>query len=180
MNNLELRKITLGDRVAFEKADSLFPKENHFEFVPLVFRGSGQGFESLLECFKSFEVGRDLPEGHVASTMLFAFNFEGEIVGRVSVRHALNDYLLQFGGHIGYGVLPKFRNLGYATRILRETLIFCQNQLNLPRVLLTCNTDNQGSIRTIEKNGGILESVVSSPSRSVPTRRYWIDLQVSS
>jgi predicted acetyltransferase len=41
-------------------------------------------------------------------------------------------------------------------------------------VLVTCDDDNVGSIRTIEKNGGILEGVVRGPDEQ-PKRRYWID-----
>jgi len=40
---------------------------------------------------------------------------------------------------------------------------------------VTCDDDNIGSVRTIEKNGGVLENVVSGPDLSIPKRRYWID-----
>ena len=33
------------------------------------------------------------------------------------------------------------------------------------RVLLTCDDDNIGSIRTIEKKGGVLENVVTGPDQ---------------
>ncbi len=42
--------------------------------------------------------------------------------------------------------------------------------------LLTCDFDNEGSIRTIERNGGVLENTVTDPSVPKPKRRYWIDL----
>ena len=44
------------------------------------------------------------------------------------------------------------------------------------RVLVTCDDDNVGSIRTIEKNGGVLENVVSGQDLDRPKRRYWIEL----
>jgi predicted acetyltransferase len=47
--------------------------------------------------------------------------------------------------------------------------------LGLDRVLLTCDDDNVGSIRTIEKNGGVLENVITGPDLARPTRRYWIE-----
>ena len=46
----------------------------------------------------------------------------------------------------------------------------------LTRVLLTCDDDNVGSIKTIEKNGGVLENVVDVPGAGKPKRRYWIQL----
>ena len=47
---------------------------------------------------------------------------------------------------------------------------------HISRVLLTCDFDNEGSIRTIERNGGVLENTVTDPSVPKPKRRYWIDL----
>ena len=44
---------------------------------------------------------------------------EQRVAGRLSVRHALNDFLLRKGGHIGYGVLPAFRGRGIAKRMLQ-------------------------------------------------------------
>ncbi|MFD6812884.1 GNAT family N-acetyltransferase [Enteractinococcus coprophilus] len=43
---------------------------------------------------------------------------DGEIIGRVSTRHKLNEYLLNFDGHIGYAIAPEFRGRGYTKQIL--------------------------------------------------------------
>ena len=48
-------------------------------------------------------------------------------------------------------------------------------KLGIDRILVTCDDDNIGSIRTIEKNGGILENVLSWPDLDKPKRRYWIE-----
>ena len=39
-----------------------------------------------------------------------------------------------------------------------------------------CDETNVGSIKVIEKNGGVLENVVDEPEQDVPKRRYWIEL----
>lgn len=44
---------------------------------------------------------------------------------------------------------------------------------------MTCDDDNVGSIKTIERNGGILENVVSGPDLAKPIRRYWIDVRAA-
>ena len=118
--------------------------------------------------------GEDLPADHVPSTFLFAFDGPS-IVGRVSIRHELNDFLLRVGGHIGYVVVPEFRRRGYATKMLRESIDIAHRGLGITRILVTCDDDNVGSIRTIEKNGGRLEDVVTGPELIKPKRRYWID-----
>ena len=41
--------------------------------------------------------------GYVSAHSFFAL-VDGKIVGIVNARHNLNDYLLNYGGHIGYSV----------------------------------------------------------------------------
>jgi predicted acetyltransferase len=119
------------------------------------------------------ERGEHLPPDQAPSNFLFAFA-ETRIVGRVSIRHSLNQFFEQLGGHIGYVVVPEFRRRGHATTILRMSLRIASDQLGIRRILLTCDDDNIGSIRTIEKCGGILENIVSGPHLH-PKRRYWIE-----
>lgn len=133
----------------------------------------GMSFRRYLELLAEQERGERLPANHVPSTFLFAFAGT-RIVGRVSIRHALNPYLERFGGHIGYVVVPEYRRQGHATAILRQSLQIARQKLGLTRVLVTCDDDNVGSIRTIEKNGGVLESIVAGPDGDQPKRRYWI------
>ena len=134
----------------------------------------GMSFELYLEVLRDQALGVNLPPDHVPSTFLLAFA-EARVVGRVSIRHELNNFLHRLGGHIGYVVVPEFRRRGYATEILRQSLDIARDRLGLTRVLLTCDDDNVGSIRTIEKNGGVLENVVSGADLFKPKRRYWIE-----
>lgn len=127
-----------------------------------------------LEVLAARERGERLPPDHVPSTFLFAF-VATRIVGRVSIRHSLNAFLERVGGHIGYVVVPEFRRQGHATEILRQSLEIARRTLGIRRVLVTCDDDNIGSIRTIEKNGGILENIVRGPDLEKPKRRYWIE-----
>lgn len=130
-------------------------------------------FQRYLEVLGEQERGENLPSNHVPSTFLFAFAGTS-IVGRVAIRHALNPYLERVGGHIGYVVVPEYRRQGYATAILRQSLQIARQKLGLQRVLVTCDDDNVGSIKTIEKNGGILDCIVTGPDVDKPKRRYWI------
>jgi predicted acetyltransferase len=134
----------------------------------------GMPFTRYLELLDEHARGEHLPPTHVPSTFLFAFD-GSRIVGRVAIRHALNDFLLRVGGHIGYVVVPEFRRRGYATAMLRQSLEIARRRLGMARVLVTCDDDNVGSIRTIEKNGGVLENIVTGPDLDKPKRRYWID-----
>ena len=131
-------------------------------------------FAEYLEVLADQERGVNLPPAFVPSTFLFAF-VGPRIVGRVSIRHSLNEFLERVGGHIGYVVVPEFRRRGYATEMLRMSLAIANENLGIQRVLVTCDDDNVGSIRTIEKCGGVLENIVRGPDLQKPKRRYWIE-----
>jgi predicted acetyltransferase len=135
----------------------------------------GMPFARYIEMLEQHARGEHLPSNHVPSTFLFAFD-GSRIVGRVAIRHALNDFLLRVGGHIGYVVVPEFRRRGYATEMLRRSLAIAHRTLGIHRVLVTCDDDNVGSIRAIEKNGGVLENIVAGTDLDPPKRRYWIAL----
>ncbi|MFE3068722.1 GNAT family N-acetyltransferase [Streptomyces sp. NPDC059247] len=112
--------------------------------------------------------------GRVHATYLWIVE-DDTYLGAAELRHSLNDFLLEAGGHIGYSVRPSARRRGVATRAL-AALLPRARALGLDRVLLTCDEDNPGSARTIERNGGVLEDVRSGAYGT--RRRYWIDLDL--
>lgn len=95
------------------------------------------------------------------------------ILGMVNIRHYLNDFIRDLGGHIGYSIRPSERMKGYAKIQLSLALDYLR-QLGVKKVLITCDDDNIGSYKTIESCGGILENIVLSEEHG-KTRRYWID-----
>ncbi|CAB4712067.1 MAG: GNAT family N-acetyltransferase [Actinobacteria bacterium] len=105
----------------------------------------------------------------VPCTYFWIVDEDDRFVGYLALRHRLNERLLEEGGHIGYAVRPTRRREGHATAALRLALDESR-ELGLDRVLVTCDQDNDGSRRTIETCGGVLED-----QRGVK-RRYWIDL----
>jgi predicted acetyltransferase len=171
MTTLVLRRPRLDEEDEFMRAHRATSPE-----IPYFLHDyqEGMSFRRYIEVLEERERGVNLPPNHVASTFLFAFTGQ-RIVGRVAIRHRLNDVLLRVGGHIGYVVVPEFRRQGYATTILRLALRIAKDTLGIQRVLVTCDDDNIGSIRTIENNGGVLEEVISGPDLDRPKRRYWID-----
>lgn len=96
-----------------------------------------------------------------------------EILGAISLRHELNDFLLRAGGHIGYGVRPSARRRGLASWALAAVLDRARGR-GMNRVLVTCADDNVASARTIERAGGVLDDVRDTELGR--TRRYWITL----
>lgn len=133
-------------------------------------------FEAFIERAELYATpGAVLPEGRVPCD--YYWITEGDqVVGFLSFRRELNDYLRRFGGHIGYSVIPSRRREGIVREALRQVLRSAKAE-GYDRVMLTCDDDNIGSIRTIESAGGELEDVIDAPEGGQPrVRRYWIDI----
>jgi len=90
-----------------------------------------------------------------------------EYVGRMSIRHELNDMLRELGGHIGYDVRRSRRREGHATAMLAAALPIAHD-LGIDPALVTCDDDNLASRLVIERNGGVLED---QRKRKL---RYWV------
>lgn len=115
------------------------------------------------------------PKNFVPATQFVYLRDDGKIVGMIQVRHELNAYLVKYAGHIGYSVRPDERRKGYASQMLHDALPYCR-EIGLDRVLITCNAMNEGSRRTIVKNGGVYDGTVHETNENVDIERYWIAL----
>jgi predicted acetyltransferase len=149
--------------------------QGHFELAAenwefLLGYEHGMSWDDYLQILGDEATGTNLKEGRVPATFLIA-EHEGNLVGRSSIRHELNAYLLNIGGHIGYGVRPQYRKRGFATEMLKQSLTYIHG-LGVTDVLVTCDDDNLGSIRVIESQGGVLENSVMF--EGLFRRRYWI------
>jgi predicted acetyltransferase len=167
---LRLRPLRLEDEAAFVAAHEAMAAE---DFAFGLSYEAGMAWADYVDVLAAQRCGVVPDSGLVPATFLAA-DVGGRLVGRTSIRHELNDFLAREGGHIGYGVLPGHRRRGYATAILRQSLVIARS-VGVERVLLVCDDDNVGSITVIERCGGLLESVVPRADGGPAYRRYWID-----
>ena len=165
---MKLRPLELGDEAQAVQGHIELAADN-WEY--LLGYENDMPWGDYLEILNSESTGQNLKVGRVPATFFIAES-DGDLVGRASIRHELNDFLFHVGGHIGYGVRPSFRRQGFATKILRDSLLYIQ-RLGVGEVLITCDEDNFGSRRVIESQGGVLENIVEF--EGALKRRYWVN-----
>ena len=114
--------------------------------------------------------------GKVPATLyLYVRESDLKIVGMIQIRHYFNAYLEKYAGHIGYSIVPDERRKGYASQMLRDALPKCR-EFGIKKALVCCYRENEGSRKTILKNGGVFESTVYEPEKEKWIERYWIDI----
>lgn len=166
-SRLALRPLIMSDEVISATITEEFANTPFDFFFPSL------TWEAQLQKRANEAAGIHLDNGRVRAEFLVAVVAE-TIVGRISIRYALNDYLLQYGGHVGYAVRPQFRRRGYAKQMLQMALVRLA-QAGIYKVLVTCDETNVASYKTIEACGGVLENIVEMPDSHLERkRRYWI------
>ncbi|MCP5021994.1 MAG: GNAT family N-acetyltransferase [bacterium] len=105
----------------------------------------------------------------------FFWQQAGVLQGVIHIRHSLVPSLEITGGHIGFPLAPAHSGQGVASRMLASALTECR-RLGIKKALLTCDSNNEGSSRTIENQGGRLERDEWLESTQKNQRWYWIDV----
>ena len=129
----------------------------------------------VFEKFDRYRNERGLPPDRVGADSYWLVDDENRyFIGEITIRHRLNEALLQRGGHIGYGIRYSEWNRGYGTKMLAMALEKAK-EMRISPVLITCNDDNLASARVMEKNGFVLGDtiLVSRDGEDLLTRRYW-------
>lgn len=125
--------------------------------------------KTLVQAEKDHVMGYDM-------FVTFLWLVEGsEFLGRLSIRHSLDDFMMDFGGHIGYIISPHYRRRGYGKKILELGLVEAK-KLGLEDVLITCDEDNHASRKIIEACGGVFEDRRYDKRIDKDKLRYWIKL----
>lgn len=110
-----------------------------------------------------------------SKTFLLIREDDDRIVGAVNVRWNLIESMKEFGGNIGYGIRPTERRKGYNKINLYLALIEAY-KLGLEEVILDCDVNNLGSVKTLEALNGKLKKTAIDPYDGVLTSVYWFDI----
>ncbi|MBO5167442.1 MAG: GNAT family N-acetyltransferase [Lachnospiraceae bacterium] len=106
-----------------------------------------------------------------AITYFYVREEDDKIIGMVNIRLALNDFLREEGGHIGYSIRPTERQKHYATDMLKEALKVCET-IGIHEVLVTCDKSNIASAKVIQNCRGELDAEFYSATFGEVIQRY--------
>jgi predicted acetyltransferase len=168
----------IAPRCDLEASHCTFVEEfraNGEDLVPWVIGTPYGDFAEYVASLSAAANGIGIAPGFVPHSTFWLLDGAGEIVAISNLRHALNDFLLEWGGHIGYGVRPSMRKNGYATEILRRTLTEAR-ALGIRKIRLVCDKDNTASAKTILRNAGRLDDEALMPQQQRMVSRYWVSL----
>lgn len=137
----------------------------------------GYTFEEALDrCLKMEDEEYAKSVGRCQSrTFLLIRENDNKIVGTINVRWNLNEAMLRFGGHIGYGIRPTERRKGYNKINLYLGMLEAK-KVGLEKVILDCDVNNLGSDKTLKALGGKLERTEVDPSDGILTNVYWFNV----
>jgi predicted acetyltransferase len=131
-------------------------------------------FDEFIEKLSKGKEKENLPPEFVPGIQYFMVDGK-RIVGSIRFRFYLNNKLKKVGGHIGYDIRPSERRRGYGTLILKLVLEKVKAK-GLKEILITCDSDNAGSKKIIEKNGGIFIDEIFIDSSKKNASRFKIIL----
>lgn len=140
---------------------------------PAALKNNDASYEKWLGWMEDDKHDSTCPPRCVPQTLYFVINSNDELIGAVTIRHYLNEKMLKDGGCVGYGVRPSQRRKGYAKKML-SLAIGKLNEIGIYDILVTCASDNIGSMKTILANGGILENEIINDYGEM-VKRFWIN-----
>ena len=174
MKELFLRKPELADEANYIDFLSDMGKEE--DITPGQARLKGKSYQDFLTYLDDMSHGKCDP-GLVPSTLYLLVDQTQYIYGALDFRHELNDYLLKYGGHFGYGIRISEQHKGYGKLILKLGLKLALEK-GYDKIHITCDEDNLFSRKVILANQGVYEDRIFK--RDDYIRRYWIDLKALS
>jgi len=183
MSKIELQLPKLQHKSAAEKfKNEFFDNQEHIIYGSAMF--DQMEFEPWLIHNANNRDENTVNSGWVVATTFFAVRkHDHKIIGMIDIRHNLeNEFLAQFGGHVGYSICPSERRKGYATEMLKLGFEYAKS-LGIKKIMIGCFDDNIPSIKTIEKSGGVLsekktftnENLITLPdTEGKLVNIYWI------
>lgn len=166
---VELREISIADEKEFCEFQKKYREECKDEKIPYSLNPENLPFKDFLNELEKCKHIETLPKGFVLAKY-FLIYVDKKLVGGINLRMGTNDFILNYAGHIGYGIAPWERNKGYAKDALKKLLLLALD-LGMRDFLLTTDIENIASQKVILACGGVYEKTIAEK------KLYWIHLE---
>ncbi len=134
-------------------------KESHenniTEWIPFELDHYDIWKKQILKVLENYEKGKDIPDGMPITHTWWCVD-DKRFIGEIQIRPFLSNEEAQKWGHIAYAVRFTEWGKGYGTKLLRAAVKKI-NELEVSPIYVVCHKNNIGSIKVIEKNGGIFQ-----------------------
>ena len=126
--------------------------EGHFVFEEVL---ETEGFAAYVDWLGQGERGELAKNGYSPWSDYWLLDArDGSIAGVSSLRHELNVFMQERGGHVGYRVRPARRRAGLGRLLLRE-MARLAHERGIDPLMVVCHDDNPASAAGILGCGGV-------------------------
>ena len=152
-----LKKINFEDR----KEEYLFikrlPEDENGFLNPFYNESEDSFYKAIIPRLINYSNGINLAPLKVPETYFFLWD-DNKIVGLFKVRHYLDENLVISGGHVSYGILKEYRNMGYATTGLKLVIQKCKDIIKEDYIYMSLHKDNYYSLKVMLNCGAYVYS----------------------
>lgn len=139
-----------------------------------------ENYEAWLEKLELMKNKKTCPSDRCLGKQYFLIREDdNRLIGMINLRWDLSEWMIEYGGNIGYGIRPTERNKGY-NKINLYLCLLVAKKIGLDKVILTALDNNIGSIKTILSLGGKLDRKIPHyKDENLLLNRYFIDVNES-
>ena len=152
-----LKKINFEDR----KEEYLFikrlPEDENGFLNPFYNESEDSFYKAIIPRLINYSNGINLAPLKVPETYFFLWD-DNKIVGLFKVRHYLDENLVISGGHVSYGILKEYRNMGYATTGLKLAIQKCREIIREDDIHMSLHKNNYYSLKVMLNCGAYVYS----------------------
>ena len=152
---LEIRELNWQDVDAIYQVLKEMPKDENGFMNPFYGIDKETFMHETMQKLIDVSNGVNLKPDYVPQTYYFLWEDE-HIVGVYKLRHYLNENLRNGSGHIGYGILPAYRNQGYAKKGLALLLDIAKDVIREDEIYMASHKDNPASLHVQLANGAYI------------------------
>ncbi len=134
-----------------------------------------ENFDLYLDSCRKQAAQTDVVDGRAPAITYWIVIDKKQAVGKFTLHPVITPRLQVLGGHFGYEIRPAFRRMGIAEAACALGLSELK-RLGFKNVFSTCDEDNIGSKRVLEKNGGKQVDRYELPDWPKPVLKFEFDL----